>query len=222
MKFSLVYYANLANFEALANSCMKNIKIWNDSPSDKQLDEITEVLDQGGIMVYPTDTLYAIGCDALNPRAVEKICRLKNINPEKSNLSIVCSDISMAADYSKIDNRAFRILKENTPGPFTFLFRALSSLPRAFKGRKMVGIRIPDSNLSRAIAERLGRPLLTTSIEFDDNDYAVNPDLIAEKYEPDTDLFVEGEEGDTEPSTIVDMTGDTPDIIRQGKGILAD
>lgn len=200
---------------------MKRIKIWNDSPSEKQLREIAEDLESGELMVFPTDTLYAIGCDALDVKAIDRLCSIKGINPEKSNLSIICSDISMAAEYCKIDNSAYRILKEYTPGPFTFLFRSLSSLPKAFKGRKVVGIRIPDCETDREIARTLGHPVLTTSIEYADEDYAVNPDLIAETYEDRVDLFVEGEEGRTEPSTIVDMTGSEPEIIRQGKGELS-
>lgn len=199
---------------------MKTIKIWSDSPSERQLDEIASELEAGGIMVFPTDTLYAIGCDALNVKAIDKICRIKGINPEKSNLSIICSDISMAAEYCRIENFGFRLLREYTPGPFTFLFRASSTLPKAFKGRKVVGIRIPDCRTDLEIVKRLGHPVLTTSIEYEDEDYAINQELIAEAYSDKADIFVEGEEGSTEPSTIVDCTGNQPEIVRQGKGIL--
>lgn len=199
---------------------MKTIKIWSDSPSERQLDEIVSTLEAGEIMVFPTDTLYAIGCDALNVKAIDRICRIKGINPEKSNLSIICSDISMAAEYCRIENFGFRLLRDFTPGPFTFLFRASSSLPKAFKGRKVVGIRIPDCRIDLEIVKRLGRPVMTTSIEYEEEDYAINQDLIAEAYSSKADLFVEGEEGSTEPSTIVDCTGSEPEIVRQGKGIL--
>ncbi|MBD5329943.1 MAG: threonylcarbamoyl-AMP synthase [Bacteroides sp.] len=199
---------------------MKTIKIWSDSPSERQLDEIASELEAGGIMVFPTDTLYAIGCDALNVKAIDKICRIKGINPEKSNLSIICSDISMAAEYCRIENFGFRLLRDYTPGPFTFLFRASSTLPKAFKGRKVVGIRIPDCRTDLEIVKRLGHPVLTTSIEYEDEDYAINQELIAEAYSDKADIFVEGEEGSTEPSTIVDCTGNEPEIVRQGKGIL--
>lgn len=199
---------------------MKTIKIWNDTPSSKQLDEICGALENGEIIVLPTDTLYGIACDALNPKAIERICRLKGINPEKTNLSIICSDISMAAEYARFDNYAFRLLKDYTPGPFTFLFKSASSLPRAFKGRKIVGVRIPDNNLCREIASRLGHPLLTTSIEFEDDDYARNPELIAESHEGKADLMIEGDEGDTVPSTIVDCTGNEPIIVREGRGVM--
>lgn len=197
---------------------MNIIKIWNDSPSDKQLQEISSILENGGLIIFPTDTIYAIGCDALNIKAVDKLCNLKNINPNKSNLSIICGDISMAADYSKIDNKVFRIIKNNTPGAFTFLLPTSSALPKAFKGRKIVGIRIPDSNTARLLAQTLGHPILTTSIEYEDEDHAVNPGLIAENYSKNIDLFVEGEEGSTTPSTIIDLASGEPEIIREGKG----
>ena len=200
---------------------MKIIKIWNDSPSDRQLSEICRDLEMGATMIMPTDTLYGICCDALNVKAIDKICRLKGLNPEKTNLSIICPDISMAAEYSRIENSGFQLLKENTPGPFTFLFKSASTLPKAFKGRKTVGIRIPDNNTARLIAERLGRPLLTTSIEFEDEDYAVNPELISEAYNDKVEIFIEGENGDTVPSTIIDCTGSSPEIIREGKGELS-
>lgn len=197
---------------------MKTIKIWNDEASSKQLDEICNGLEGGQIMIYPTDTLYAIACDALNPKAVERVCKLKGINPDKTNLSIICSDISMASEYARFDNKDFRLLRDNTPGPFTFLFKSASSLPKAFKGRKVVGIRIPDRKISTDIAQRLGHPLLTTSIEFDEEDYAVNPELIGENYEGKVDMLIEGGDGGTVPSTIVDCTGGEPEIIRNGKG----
>ena len=199
---------------------MKTMKIWGDEPSDRQLDEITRDLRSGQIMIWPTDTIYGIACDALNPKAIERICRLKGLNPEKNNLSIVCADISQAAEYARFDNRVFQMLRNNTPGPFTFLCRSISTLPRAFRGRKTVGIRIPACNTCIAIARRLGNPVLTTSIEFDDEDYAIQPSLIAEEYYDRVDMFLEGENGGTEPSTTIDCTGDELEIVRQGIGIL--
>lgn len=197
---------------------MKTIKIWSDSPSERQLSEIARDLEMGQTMIFPTDTLYAIGCDALNVKAIDRICALKRINPEKSNLSIICADISMAAEYCRIENFGYKLLRQFTPGPFTFLFRASSTLPKAFKGRKVVGIRIPDNNTDREIATRLGHPILTTSIEYDDDDYAINPELIAEAYNDKVDFFIEGADGTTEFSTIIDCTGNQPELIRQGKG----
>lgn len=199
---------------------MKRIKIWNDSPSEKQLDEICAMLEHGEIGIFPTDTIYGICCDALNVKAIDRICKLKGINPDKANLSIVCSDIAMAAEYSKINNQAFQVLKQYTPGPFTFLLDSASSLPKAFKGRKIVGVRIPDNETLRKVAERLNHPLLTTSIEFEDDDFGINPDLIAESYETSVDFMVEGEEGGTIPSTIVDLSQGEVEIVREGKGEL--
>lgn len=199
---------------------MKTIKIWEDNASGKQLDEIAAHLADGQIVIIPTDTIYGIACDALNAKAVERICKIKGINPEKTNLSIICSDISMAAEYSRIENSAFRLIKNNTPGPFTFLLKTVSTLPKAFKGRKTVGVRIPDCKVATDIARRLGRPILTTSIRFSSDDYAISPSLIEEEYENLADLLVEGEEGGTVPSTIVDCTGSSPEIVREGKGTL--
>lgn len=194
---------------------MNTVKIWNDNPSDKQLDEIAAILEDGQTAIIPTDTMYALTCDAMNMRAIERICRLKGINPEKTNLSILCSDISMASEYARIDNKGFSILKNETPGPVTLLFRTVSSLPRAFKNRKTVGIRIPDSHTARSIVERLGRPLLTTTIQYEDKDYATNPELIAETYDNQIDLMVDAGQGGMVQSTIIDCTGNDPVVVRE-------
>lgn len=199
---------------------MKTIKIWSDNPSEGQLDQIIDPLSADGLAIVPTDTLYAIVCDATSPKAIERLCRLKGINPDKTNLSILCSDIAMAAEYAHFDNAHFRMLRLNTPGAFTFLFRAASKLPRAFKGRKVVGIRIPGCDTTLRLVERFGRPLLTTSVEHDEDDYIVNPELVAESYEGQVDLMVDGGDGGTEPSTIVDCTAPTPEVVREGLGQL--
>ncbi len=200
---------------------MKNIiKVWNDNPTEDQIDNVIKVLKDGGLAIIPTDTLYGLVCDALNSKAIEKLCRVKGLNPDKSNLSIICSDLSMASSYSKINNEAFRIIKENTPGPFTFLLKSSSQLPKAFKGRKTVGIRIPDCLTARMVAEQLGNPIMTTSIDFETDDFARNVELISENYDGIVDVIIEGEEGMTEYSTIVDLTTDEPTIIREGKGEL--
>ncbi|MDE6243680.1 MAG: threonylcarbamoyl-AMP synthase, partial [Muribaculaceae bacterium] len=181
---------------------MDTIKIWSDNPSDSQLAEIASVLQGGGVIIYPTDTVYALGCDALNPKAVEAICRIKGLNPAKNNLSIVCADISQAAEYARIDNAVYKLMKENTPGPVTFLLKALNSLPKAFKGRKIVGVRIPDCQTARAIVQKLGQPLLTTSIALDDDDYSQNPELIGEAYESRAEVLFDGGEGQTKLTTV--------------------
>lgn len=197
---------------------MKTIKIWSDSPSSRQLDEICDLLEHGEIGIIPTDTLYGICCDAMDSKAIDRICKLKGLNPDKVSLSIVCKDIQMASEYTKLNNSAFKLLKDLTPGPYTFLLNSVSKLPKAFKGRKIVGIRIPDCNTIREITSRLGHPLLTTSIEYDEEDYAINTELMADKYQDKVDFIVEGEEGEVIPSTVIDITTGEPELIREGKG----
>lgn len=197
---------------------MKSIKIWNDSPSDRQADQIAERLKAGEIWILPTDSLYGIMCDALNPKAVKQVCELKGINPDKNNLSVICSDISMAAEFARIGDRTFALMRDNTPGPFTFICKAQSNLPKEFKKRKTVGIRIPDCMTPREVAAKLGNPILTTSIEFEDDDYAHNPELIMERYDGKIDGIAMGEEGLAEATTIIDCIDDTPSIERQGIG----
>lgn len=193
---------------------MKQIKIWNDMPSEKQAEQIAERLKEGEVWIIPTDTLYGIMCDALNPKALKQVCELKGINPDKNNLSIICHDISMASEYARIGDRTFQMMRDETPGAITFLCKAQSVLPKEFKKRKTVGIRIPDCRTARMIAEKLGNPLMTTSIEYEDGDYARNPELIMEAYEGKADGIVMGDDGGTEPSTIIDCTEDSPLIIR--------
>lgn len=200
---------------------MDIIKIWDNTLSAPQAREVAERLDRGELMVYPTDTLYAVGCDALNVKAIEKLCRLQGIKPDKVCLSIVCHDISQASEYARIDNRGFKLLRDCTPGAFTFVFKvAGGSLPKAFKGRKEVGVRIPDCQAPLQIIEALGHPLLTASIHAEDTDYTVNPELIAEAYDDKADFMLMGDEGEVEESTVVDCTGSEPEIVRQGKGII--
>lgn len=199
---------------------MKRINIPNGRLSDRQLDEINDTLINDGVIIWPTDTMYGIACSALSPKGIEKVCRIKGINPAKTNLSIACSSISQAADYGHFDNAVYRLLRDNTPGAFTFLCRSSSKLPKVFKGRKVVGIRIPDSEVALSVIDRHGAPLLTTSVEYKDEDYARNPELIGEAYEDQIDLIIEGDEGDIGVSTVVDCTGSEPEIIRQGKGTL--
>ena len=190
--------------------------------NDRFMDEVIDTLRNGGIIIYPTDTLYAIGCNALNNNAIERICKIKGINPQRTNLSIVCSDISQASQYARIDNRAYQLLRENLPGAFTFILPASSTLPKVFKGRKTVGVRVPDNVIAREIASRLGNPILTTSIEWDeDPEDGTNPQSIAMKYENDVDIVIDGGYGELTPSTIVDCTDSAnPEIIREGKGEL--
>ena len=201
---------------------MKILKMYTSNINDRFMDEVIETLRDGGIVIYPTDTLYAIGCDALKNNAIERICKIKGINPQRTNLSIVCSDISQASQYARIDNRAFQLLRENLPGAFTFILPAASTLPKVFKGRKTVGIRVPNNVIACEIAARLGNPILTTSIEWDDDpEDGCNPQAIALKYEDVVDVVIDGGSGELIPSTIVDCTDSSAlEIVRDGKGEL--
>lgn len=200
---------------------MTILTMYPTSLNEKYLELALETIRSGGIIIYPTDTLYAIGCDALNNNAIERICKIKGINPMKTELSIICHDISQAAKYTRIDNRAFKMLKEHLPGQFTFLLPASTKLPKVFKGRKTVGVRIPDNPIPLALAEMLGNPLLTTSVEDDGEGSVIYPQSLAIQYEEVVDMVIDGGEGNEIPSTVVDITDSSePRILRQGAGII--
>lgn len=199
---------------------MKILKVFEDNLNERHMEMAVDALRNGEIIIYPTDTLYAIGCDALNNSAINKICKLKGINPYKTFLSIVCDGISMAAEYARFNDRQFKMLRQNLPGAFTFIFPSSSSLPKVFKGRKTVGVRIPANKIATRLAGLLGNPILSTTIAYDDDDYAISPELIAEYYENDVKLLIDGGEGGLVPSTIVDCTEDEIEIVREGKGVL--
>ena len=199
------------------------LKIYNENPNPKEIDKVISILKDGGIVVYPTDTLYGMGCDALNVRAVEKICDLKGINPQKSNLSIICNDLSNISEYAKVSTPTFKLMRKNLPGPFTFILPTTSSLPKIYKNKKTVGIRVPDNLIIREIVEMLGNPVLSTSVKLEDDEeveYITDPELIEEKWGDIVDIVIDGGIGGIEPSTVVDCTSDEPEIIRQGKGVL--
>lgn len=200
------------------------IKLYEDNPNQREIDKVIDVLRNGGIVIYPTDTIYAFGCDALNVRAVERICALKGINPEKNNLSIICYDLSGISEYAKVSTSSFKLLRRNLPGPFTFILNTSSTLPKIYKNKKTVGIRIPDNNIIREIVLQLGNPILTTSVHDDEDDvmeYYTDPELIHEKWGQVVDLVIDGGYGGLEPSTVVDCTPkEGLEIIRQGKGQL--
>lgn len=198
------------------------MRIYEEKPNEAEIAKAVKVLRDGGIVIYPTDTVYALGCDALNVRAVERICQIKGINPQKVNLSIICRELSWVSEYAKLSNLYFKLLKRNLPGAFTFILPTSSSLPKIYKNRKTVGIRIPDNAITLALVEALGNPLLTTSVAIDEEEpeYGTDPELIAERYESVADLIIDGGEGGTTPSTTVDCTGDEPVILREGKGEL--
>ena len=200
---------------------MKLLKVFKDNPNERFMELAADVMRRGGVVIYPTDTLYALGCDALNNNAIEKICKLKGLKSEKTNLSIICEDLSEVAKYARLDNANFRLLKDNLPGPFTFILPALSKLPKAFKGRKTVGVRIPDNAVSAALVKALGNPIMTASVPVgDEEDYFTEPELIAERYIADVEIVIDAGRGGLVPSTIVDCTGDEPEVLRQGAGEL--
>ena len=201
------------------------IKLYEKNNNPKDLARIVEVLEEGGIIIYPTDTMYAIGCHALKERAIERICKFKGIDPRKHNLSIICYDLSNISEYAKVDNNTFKLMKRNLPGPFTFILNTGNRLPKIFKNRKEVGIRIPDHAAIREICQLLDAPILTTTLPLEDGEdieYITTPDLIAEKFGNDADLIIDGGIGGIEPSTVVNCTEGDAEIVRQGKGWLVE
>lgn len=197
---------------------MKVLKILEDNINQRYIDIVVDTLRDGGIVIYPTDTIYAIGCDALNNSAIERVCTIKSMKSAKTNLSIICDDISQITDYAKFGNREFKVIKQYLPGPYTFIFPALSKLPKAFKGRRTVGVRIPDNAVACAIVENLGHPILSTSVEATDTDYMCEPELIAETFKSVVDIVVDSGRGGTVPSTVIDCTSGNFEILRKGKG----
>lgn len=194
---------------------MKTLLIHPSSINDRHMDLAVKTLAEGGVVLYPTDTLYAVGCDALNNQAVQRVCRAKGINPDKQSLSVICADMSMASEYARIDNNAFRMLRDNLPGPFTFILPASTKLPKVFKGRRTVGVRIPRCEIARELSSRLGRPLLTTTAQVDDDE------TMEVKYAALADLMIDGGEAPGEPSTVVDLTDSaSPQVVREGAGTL--
>jgi tRNA threonylcarbamoyl adenosine modification protein (Sua5/YciO/YrdC/YwlC family) len=202
------------------------IKIYPENPNPKDIRMVVDVLQDGGIIVYPTDTVYGLGCDITNAKAVEKVARYKNVKVEKSNFSFICSDLSHLSDFSKpVSNQLFKLLKHYLPGPYTFILNANNNVPKYFKGKKKtVGVRIPDSPIIREIVRVLGNPIMSTSIHDDDEivEYSTDPELIHEKFKDIADLVIDGGYGDNIPSTIVDCTDEVPVVVRQGKGIFED
>jgi tRNA threonylcarbamoyl adenosine modification protein (Sua5/YciO/YrdC/YwlC family) len=198
------------------------LKIYPENPNLKEIDKAVEVLKDGGLLIYPTDTVYAMGCDALNVRAVERICKIKGIDPRKENLSIICYDLSNISEFAKVDNATFKLMKKNLPGAFTFILPSNTNLPKIFRNRKTVGIRVPDNNIAREIIKQLGHPLLSTSVHHDDEilEYVTDPELLHERYENIVDLVIDGGFGGLMASTIVDCSDGEPEVIRVGKGEL--
>ena len=199
------------------------LRLYDRDNDPDRMKKVTDILDSGGIAIYPTDTMYAIGCHALKERAVEKICRIKGIDPKKNNLSIICYDLSEISRYARMDNATFKLMKRNLPGPFTFILDGTSRLPKIFRSRKEVGIRMPDNPVIREIARQLDAPIMTATIPYDESEdpgYATDPELIEEKWGGSVDLIIDGGPGGLGMSTVVDCTGPEFTITRQGDGNL--
>ncbi|TLX71983.1 threonylcarbamoyl-AMP synthase [Labilibacter sediminis] len=201
------------------------LKIYPENPNPKDIRYVAEEMRKGAVVIYPTDTVYGIGCDINNAKAVEQIARIKNINLKKDHLSFICYDLSHISDYTKsLGNNTFKMMKRNLPGPFTFILNANSNVPKLFKNnnKKTVGIRVPDNNIIRDLVQELGHPILSTSVYDEDDiiEYTTDPELIYEKYEKHVDIVIDGGYGGNIPSTIVECTNAEYEIIREGKGIL--
>jgi len=197
------------------------IKIYENKPSEAAIKKVVDVLKSGGLVIYPTDTVYGLGCDITNTKALERIAKIKGVKLEKANFSFVCSDLSNLSDYVKqIDTPTFKILKRALPGPYTFILPGNNDLPSAFRKKKTVGIRVPDNTIALDIVRMLGNPIVSTSIHDDDEvlEYSTDPELIFEKWQHLVDLVIDGGYGDNVGSTIIDLSGHEPVVIREGKG----
>lgn len=197
------------------------IKLYEDKPNEANVARVVKVLREGGLVIYPTDTVYGLGCDITNSRALEKIARIKGIKLEKANFSFVCSDLSNLSDYVRqIDTATFKLLKRALPGAYTFILPGNNNLPKKFKKRATVGIRVPDNNIALEIVRQLGNPIVSTSIHDDDEvlEYSTDPELIFEKWQNLVDVVIDGGYGGNEASTIIDLSGSEPVVVRVGKG----
>jgi len=199
------------------------VKIYPENPNPKEIAKVVEVLKNGGLVIYPTDTVYGLGCDITNTKALERIAKIKGIKLEKANFSFICYDLSNLSDYVKqIDTATFKILKRALPGPYTFILPGNNNLPKEFKKKSTVGIRIPENNIALEIVNKLGNPIVSTSIYDEDDviEYTTDPELIFEKWQHKVDLVIDGGYGDNLASTIIDLSGHEPEVIREGKGSL--
>ncbi|WP_343698086.1 L-threonylcarbamoyladenylate synthase [Flavobacterium sp.] len=197
------------------------IKIYPDKPSEAAIAKVVKVLQNGGLVIYPTDTVYGLGCDITNSRALEKIAKIKGVKLEKANFSFICHDLSNLSDYVRqIDTSTFKILKRALPGPYTFILPGNNNLPKEFKKKTTVGIRVPDNNIILEIVRQLGNPVVSTSIRDEDDviEYTTDPELIFEKWQNLVDVVIDGGYGDNVGSTIIDLSEYEPVIVREGKG----
>jgi tRNA threonylcarbamoyl adenosine modification protein (Sua5/YciO/YrdC/YwlC family) len=197
------------------------LHIHPDNPQPRLLKQIAECLLDGGVIIYPTDTIYGIGCDISQPKAVERICRIKNVDPQKAQLSFICKDLSHLSDYTKsIGTPLYRMLKEHLPGPFTFILPASKQVPKILQSKKAtIGLRVPDNKICQAIGDALGHPILSASLPGDLVEEYTDPEVIFEKFKHVVDFVIDGGIGGMEPSTIVDCTTDEWVILRQGLGV---
>lgn len=200
------------------------LRLYPENPEEKKIDKVVKVLNQGGIIIYPTDTVYGIGCDIFNRKAIDRLCQVKGIKPQKLNLSFICYDLSHISEYVKrIDTPIFKLLKKALPGPFTFILESSSKVPKILNvNKKTVGIRIPDNNIPRMIVKSLGHPIITTSIKDTDDiiEYTTDPDIIYEEFKNQVDIVIDGGFGGNVPSTVVDCSTGGPELIREGLGDL--
>ena len=198
------------------------IRLYEENPDPRKITQIVNVLRSGGLIIYPSDTIYGLGCDIFNQKAVDKVRRIKNINDKKMDLAFVCFDLSHLSVYAKnVSTPVFKLMKKTLPGPYTFILNASSKVPKILKvKKKKVGIRIPNNRIPREIVKELGNPIVTTSLHDDDQilEYATDPELIYEQYKNQVDLIIDGGYGDNQASTILDYSGEELEIIRQGKG----
>ncbi|ETN95589.1 L-threonylcarbamoyladenylate synthase [Zhouia amylolytica] len=199
------------------------IRIYEENPNPREIAKVVAVLKRGGLIIYPTDTVYGLGCDITNSKALQKIARIRGVKLEKANFSFICPDLSNLSDYVRqIDTPTFKILKRALPGPYTFILPGSNNLPKDFKKKKTVGIRVPDNNIARELVEQLGNPIVSTSIHDEDEliEYTTDPELILEKWDNLVDIVIDGGYGDNIPSTVIDLSEDEAVIVREGKGSL--
>jgi len=199
----------------------KFIKLYEENPNDREIEKIVKILKKGGLIVFPTDTVYGLGCDITNTKAMEKVAQLKGIKLVKANFSFICHDLSNLSDFAKqIDTPTYKILRKTLPGPYTFILQASNKLPKAFKHRKTVGIRVPDNNIIRTLVKSLGNPIVSSSIRDDDDvvEYTTDPELINEKWGNIVDVIIDGGFGGNQASTVIDLSQDEIEVIREGKG----
>ncbi|NNE78185.1 MAG: threonylcarbamoyl-AMP synthase [Pricia sp.] len=199
------------------------IKLYEENPNPAAVRVVTDILRKGGLVIYPTDTVYGLGCDITNSRALEKIARIKGVKLAKANWSFICADLSNLSDYVRqIDTATFKILKRALPGPYTFILPGNNNLPKDFKKKKTVGIRVPNNAIAKALVEGLGNPIVSTSIYDEDEvlEYTTDPELIFEKWQNLVDVVIDGGYGDNVASTVIDLSGSQPVVLREGKGTI--